>query len=239
MDLGKGLLVGEATQSPIMQPMMAQPMITQPMMQPMQPMMQQQPMMQPMQPMMQPAQSVTVVGMPGTAPSHAGPEVFVQNGNGSYGRAGTMTITPNGKYGNSPRIQGTNGGPAPVLLHKAKFDDSCLDCLLPGDVKSRQYAYIWDNKLELNYPFGIFGCLTCSEKCVTDRVSTIYFDRSPIRTGMTCYVIPTTCCGPPVIFAKEPFLDPCDIISLAPCCVSSPPPQASPYHMSNRPLLSR
>ena len=32
---------------------------------------------------------------------------------------------------------------------------------------------------------------------------------------MCCYLIPVTCCGPPVIFAKEPKC--CGLVSLAPC----------------------
>ena len=33
---------------------------------------------------------------------------------------------------------------------------------------------------------------------------------------MCCYLIPVTCCGPPVIYSKEPKL--CGLVSLAPCC---------------------
>ena len=149
--------------------------------------------------------------------SDGGAEVFHQTADGQVQRQGTMTVIPAGHYGNSPRIQSTNGGPAPTLLHKGVFQDTVFDCLLPKTQKARQYAYIWDNKLEINLPLGIFGCLTCSEKCVVDRVYTTYFDRSPIRTGMYCFVIPATCCGPPVIYSKEPKM--CfDLVSLSPCC---------------------
>ena len=33
---------------------------------------------------------------------------------------------------------------------------------------------------------------------------------------MCCYLIPVTCCGPPVIYSKEPKC--CGLVSLAPCC---------------------
>ena len=41
-------------------------------------------------------------------------------------------------------------------------------------------------------------------------------DRQPFRAGMCCLMIPVTCCGPPVIYAKEPKC--CGLVSLAPCC---------------------
>ena len=81
---------------------------------------------------------------------------------------------------------------------------------------SVQYALIWDNKLETNYAVGACACLTPNETCVFDRITTIHFDRSPMRNGMCCYCIPATCCGPPVIYSKEQKI--CGVLSTAPCC---------------------
>lgn len=117
---------------------------------------------------------------------------------------------------------------APKVLWAAEYDRDacCLNwhwspifciCLPDSNMASdRQYAYIWDNKLEINIASSPFGCCTMTEKCVNDRISTIYFDKSPMRVGMCCLCIPAICCGPPVIFSKEPRCC-CGLISLQKC----------------------
>ena len=72
------------------------------------------------------------------------------------------------------------------------MQQSCLlDCCEGVAAHGRKYAYIWDNKLEINHPRGLFGMLTCLDVCVQDSVYTTYFDRPPMRTGMCCYCIPS------------------------------------------------
>lgn len=76
---------------------------------------------------------------------------------------------------------------------------SCLlDCLEGKAAHGRKYAYVCDNKIEINHPRGLCGMCTPSDVCVSDSVSTTYFDRSPMRTGMLCYCIP----GAPAALAE-------------------------------------
>lgn len=70
--------------------------------------------------------------------------------------------------------------------------------------QGRTYLRVWDNRMEMNFPLAPFGCFTCNEMCVVDMITTIYYDRQPFRSGMCCFCIPITICGPPVIFAVKP-----------------------------------
>lgn len=116
----------------------------------------------------------------------------------------------------SERLVPTQGD-LPTLVHVAEFDhEMCWNCWGGSEAKARKYALIWDNKLETNYAVGACACLTPNETCVFDRITTIHFDRSPMRNGMCCYCIPATCCGPPVIYSKEQKI--CGVLSTAPCC---------------------
>ena len=63
--------------------------------------------------------------------------------------------------------------------------------------------------------FPVAPCLCCTnELCINDRVTTSYVDKPPFRSGMCCFCIPCTCCGPPVIFSKTPK---CLCFDLTPC----------------------
>ena len=53
-----------------------------------------------------------------------------------------------------------------------------------------QYVHVYDNRIEMNMPVGICGCVTCDDKCVIDNTSVNYFDRYPTRAAMMCFCIP-------------------------------------------------
>lgn len=97
-----------------------------------------------------------------------------------------------------------------TLIASADFYDFapmpcvCYSCCNSSHAQKRQYARVWDNRLEQNTPVPLCGCLTCDEKCVFDNVQVTYFDKVPHRAGMCCFCIPFTCCGPPVIFNSIP-----------------------------------
>jgi len=99
-----------------------------------------------------------------------------------------------------------------TLVASAEFYDFapaacvCLSCCNSSLQQGRTFLRIWDNRMEINFPFTPFGPFTCNESCVVDMVSSVYFDRSPFRSGMACFCCPVTCCGPPVIFLKKPML---------------------------------
>jgi hypothetical protein len=57
-------------------------------------------------------------------------------------------------------------------------------------------------------------CCTSRDICVTDSITTWYFDRKPFRSGYCLYCIPMTCCGPPVIFSRKPM---CCCIDMSNC----------------------
>ena len=102
----------------------------------------------------------------------------------------------------------------------------CLGYFVSSYQQGRTYLRVWDNRMEINFPLAPFGCCTANELCVTDIISTVYFDRSPFRSGMICFCIPITCCGPPVIFVKKPAMACCDLspyfgqtLMAAPCNV--------------------
>jgi hypothetical protein len=82
---------------------------------------------------------------------------------------------------------------------------SCCAFLAPQVQKDRQVINLYDNRISGNIPIAPFACLTCDEKCIIDRPYFAYHDRPPSRVGMCCFVIPATCCGPPVIFVKKPI----------------------------------
>jgi len=108
-------------------------------------------------------------------------------------------------HGNSKYIQSTD-----QLFGKLQFQEfaparcSCCACLIPDVQKGRMYAHVYDNRVSSNMPLAPFCCLTSDEKCIIDFPITLYHDRSPSRSGMCCFVIPCTCCGPPVIFLQKP-----------------------------------
>lgn len=101
------------------------------------------------------------------------------------------------------------------ILGKASFISTCPDMCLGSMPKDRKYAMVHENRLEINYPVGMCGVCTCSDKCVNDNILVAYFDRPPTRAGMCCYCIPCTCCGVPVIYTSTPG---CLCIDLTPCC---------------------
>jgi hypothetical protein len=95
---------------------------------------------------------------------------------------------------------------------------SCCSCCVNKAIKRRAFAHIYANRLEVNYPIGVYGC--CSkEECVRDSVQVYFFDRPPFRTGMApspCCCCLCTTCGPPVMAATRPWcvcctLECCDI----------------------------
>jgi len=124
-----------------------------------------------------------------------------------------------GKHGDSEYIQG-----GVTLIAEAEFYNfapapcSWLICCNSKYQQGRTYFRVWDNRFESNYPFAPFMCLTCSEVCVTDIVTTSYFDRQPHRSGMCCFCIPCTCCGPPVLFNSHPK---CCFVDCSDCCGQS------------------
>eukprot|EP00929_Paragymnodinium_shiwhaense_P004355 TRINITY_DN105264_c0_g1_i1.p1 TRINITY_DN105264_c0_g1~~TRINITY_DN105264_c0_g1_i1.p1 ORF type:complete len:220 (-),score=43.66 TRINITY_DN105264_c0_g1_i1:85-744(-) len=125
-------------------------------------------------------------------------------------------------------VDGMTHGSSPLIMSEDKlygmmewqdFAPSpcvCCGCTIPQSQKDRTYLKVFDNRIEFNFPMAPFGCLTCDEKCITDRTGLIFHDRSPSRIGMCCYVIPCTCCGPPVLFASQPKMC-CGMIDLTSC----------------------
>ena len=118
-------------------------------------------------------------------------------------------------YGTAPGIQ-FDSADAVKILGRAEFMTTCTDVCLGPVAKTRQYAYVQENRLETNSPFGMFGPCTCADVCTVDVIGVTYFDRPPTRVGMCCWVIPATCCGPPVIYSYAPSC--CGVVSLVPCC---------------------
>lgn len=108
----------------------------------------------------------------------------------------------------------------PALVAEAEYMSfapascSCCACLYPQSLKKRQYARLYENKIEWNVPVAPFCCFT-TNTCILDWISVNYYDRPPVSAGMCCYCIPAVCCGPPVIFGKKPS---CCCIDLTPMC---------------------
>lgn len=107
------------------------------------------------------------------------------------------------------------------LLAEAEFEEFapcpcvCYQCFVPDKARSRSYARVYDNRLEINSIQ--FPCLCCSkERCIRDSSMNYFFDQAPSRAGMYCYVIPCICCGPPVVFTKKPRCC-CALIDTRPC----------------------
>ena len=117
-------------------------------------------------------------------------------------------------YGTAPGIQ-FDSADAVKILGRAEFMTTCTDVCLGPVAKTRQYAYIMENRLETNSPCAMCGPCTCADACTVDGISVTYFDRPPTRVGMCCLVIPATCCGPPVIYSHAPSC--CGVVSLVPC----------------------
>eukprot|EP00658_Telonema_sp_P-2_P008893 TRINITY_DN13369_c0_g1_i4.p1 TRINITY_DN13369_c0_g1~~TRINITY_DN13369_c0_g1_i4.p1 ORF type:complete len:250 (+),score=36.97 TRINITY_DN13369_c0_g1_i4:196-945(+) len=123
-----------------------------------------------------------------------------------------------GLHGSDQRM--TQG--AEPILARAEFMDfapgnCCNGCCFTDIVKARQYAFVGDNRLEVNYPIGTCGCCTYSDLCVVDNVRVFYFDKTPHRSAACCYCIPCTCWGPPIVFAEKPSCFPFCCIDLT-CC---------------------
>jgi len=118
-------------------------------------------------------------------------------------------------YGSSSRIDPVHTR----LCAKAEFEDFapmpcvCLGPCVADAQRERQYAHVYENRMESNHPIAPFCCLT-KEICIIDQIWVSYFDRPPVRAGMCCFCIPATCCGPPVLFSQSPK---CLCIDLAPC----------------------
>jgi hypothetical protein len=118
-------------------------------------------------------------------------------------------------YGSSSRIDPVHTR----LCAKAEFEDfapmpcNCLGFCVADAQRERQYAHVYENRMEANHPIAPFCCLT-KEICIIDQIWVSYFDRPPVRAGMCCFCIPATCCGPPVLFVQSPK---CGPIDLAPC----------------------
>eukprot|EP00657_Telonema_sp_P-1_P012908 TRINITY_DN97_c0_g1_i1.p1 TRINITY_DN97_c0_g1~~TRINITY_DN97_c0_g1_i1.p1 ORF type:complete len:244 (-),score=51.60 TRINITY_DN97_c0_g1_i1:125-856(-) len=115
-----------------------------------------------------------------------------------------------GIHGSDPRM--SQGGEK--ILARAEFQDFapaccvCCSCCVRDIVRKRMYAFVGENRLEMNIPIGTCGCLTSSDYCVFDRIFVYYFDKQPHRSATcTCCSFPTciplTCCGPPVIYGKR------------------------------------
>ncbi len=66
--------------------------------------------------------------------------------------------------------------------------------------QARTFARAWDNRFEINKPISPCGCWTCSERCVCDSTSVIFYDRSPFIGDCWSY-----CFGPPVIYTLSPI----------------------------------
>ena len=91
-----------------------------------------------------------------------------------------------------------------------------LNCFQPERGRFRQYARVYENRVEYNIP--CYPCLCCSkERCIVDFVQVRYFDNEPNRAGMCCYCIPCICCGPPVVWNQIPRCC-CSVIDCRPCC---------------------
>ena len=120
------------------------------------------------------------------------------------------------RFGSSPRIAVEN----PAVMGEAEFQDFapcpcvCCGCCVSKALQERTYARVYENRLERNYPVAPCGPCT-QEICIIDCVSTLYYDRPPTRSGMCCWCIPITCCGPPVIFSSTPR---CLCLDLSGCC---------------------
>jgi hypothetical protein len=77
------------------------------------------------------------------------------------------------------------------FIYAAEFQDFapapcvCYNFCISADQKQRTYARIYENKLEYNYPFAPFCCLT-SELCLHDNIMVHYFDKPPSRSGLVC-----------------------------------------------------
>jgi len=110
-----------------------------------------------------------------------------------------------GKHGKDECIQG-----GVTLVAEADYADfapapcAFLICFNSSFQQGRTYFRVWDNRVEWNAPIAPFLCLTASSSCVVDNVHTIYYDQQPFRSGMCCYCLPFTCCGPPVIYINKP-----------------------------------
>mmetsp|Transcript_68404 Transcript_68404/g.149369 ORF Transcript_68404/g.149369 Transcript_68404/m.149369 type:complete len:219 (-) Transcript_68404:406-1062(-) len=118
-------------------------------------------------------------------------------------------------FGDSSYIQSHS----PQLFGSAEFYPfapapcSCLGCCVPTTLQARTFIHVYDNRFTANMPCAPYGCCTTDEKCMVDRTSMTFYDRQPTRTGMFCFVIPMTCCGPPVIFVQKPYICCCIDVS--------------------------
>jgi len=121
------------------------------------------------------------------------------------------------EYGTSKYLKPREGARLVAEAKLKKFAPCpciCCGCFVNDNIRKRTYVRAYENRLEVNWP--VFPCLCCSkERCVVDRVYVAYFDKQPSRSGMCCFCIPCTCCGPPVIFTKVPKC--CGCIDCRPC----------------------
>ena len=106
----------------------------------------------------------------------------------------------------------------------------CICCIYVFDSQDFVSFVVYDNKIEQNKPVAACGPLTCSDGCVVDHITVLYFDQPPFTTGLSdpccrqgheacrcncpcevcpgvttieCACIPIDCCGRPVIFSHQ------------------------------------
>merc|ERR1712070_158173 len=126
-------------------------------------------------------------------------------------------------HGNHAGIIEQKVGANETIKGVAEFYDfapapcSCCSCCVSQMQRDRQYAILTDNRFEANLPLALCCCCTCNEHCVFDRVTVIYYDKVPHRSGLCCFCCPFTCCGPPVIYVTNSKCC-CDLIDCTDNC---------------------
>jgi len=113
---------------------------------------------------------------------------------------------------NATMLHGTSpfATPEPKLVKAGEFYDFapascvCYNCFVPEAQKKRTFVRAYDNRLEMNLPIAPCLCCCDNEKYMVDQTYLYFYDKPPFRTGMCCYVVPLTCCGPPVLFSYKP-----------------------------------
>ena len=84
---------------------------------------------------------------------------------------------------------------------------SRCSCCVNKAIKTRSFAHVYENRLEVNNPVGMYCCCS-TEQCIRDRVHVYFFDKPPFRAGMSpwpCCCCLSAKCGPPVMAATRPW----------------------------------
>jgi len=128
-------------------------------------------------------------------------------------------------YGTSPYLPADG-----KLVGAAEFYDFaptmcvCCGCCVSDAQRKRTYFRVYDGHIQMNQAISPCCCLCDDEMCLSDRITTLPYDKPPGRVGMCCYCIPCTCCGPPVMFAHKPMCLCCSLeecygtqLKIAPC----------------------